>query len=80
MCGRFCFGDGFDSNCIVIEVDVVVGLILIGVFYVVFRISDYYFFEVLDVFNIVGKLFYQNIKIVGIFDLGFVIGIVFFGC
>lgn len=80
MCGRFCFGDSFDSNCIVIEVDVVVGLILIGVFYVVFRIGDYYFFEFLDVFNIVGKLFYQNIKIVGIFDSGFVIGIVFFGC
>lgn len=58
MRGRFCFGDGFDSNRIVIEVDVVAGLILIGVFYVVFRISDYYFFEVLDVFNIVGKLFY----------------------
>lgn len=56
MRGRFCFGDGFDSNCTVIEVDVAAGLILIGVFYVVFRTSDYYFFEALDVFNIVGKL------------------------
>lgn len=68
MRGRFCPGDGFDSNRTVIEVDVAAGLILIGVFHVVLRTSDHHLFEAPDVLNIVGKLPHQNIKTVGIFD------------
>ncbi len=79
MRGRFCPGDSFDSNRTVIEVDVAAGLILIGVFHVVLRTSDHHLFEAPDVLNIVGKLPHQNIKTVGIFDPGFVIGIAFFG-
>lgn len=77
MRGRFCPGDGFDSNRTVIEVDVAAGLILIGVFHVVLRTGDHHLFEAPDVLNIVGKLPHQNIKTVGIFDPGFVIGIAF---
>ncbi len=79
MRGRFCPGDSFDSNRTVIEVDVAAGLILIGVFHVVLRTGDHHLFESPDVLNIVGKLPHQNIKTVGIFDPGFVIGIAFFG-
>ena len=71
-------GDGLDGNGTVIEVDMATRLVAIGVFNVVFRPGDQNFVKPPDVFNIMGELTHQNVKTVGVFYPGFIVGIALF--
>ncbi|SYL73626.1 Uncharacterised protein [Klebsiella pneumoniae] len=45
------------------------GVVLIGVFDIIFRTGDQNFFYTPDIFNVMGKLTHQNIKSVGILNI-----------
>src|SRR5471030_1810019 len=65
-------GNGFYGDGTRIKVDMAAGIVLIAVFYVVFRPGDQDFIQPPDVLDIVGKLAHQNIEAVGIFDVSFI--------
>ncbi|MNZ72027.1 hypothetical protein D3C78_903960 [compost metagenome] len=70
--GRIGGGDGFNSDGTRIKVDVATGLILVGVFNVIFRPGDQNFVQTPDILDVVGELTHQDFEAVGVFDPGFV--------